>query len=444
MSAEVLTMDPAAVLQREAVEFTAALIRIDSTNTGNPATIGSGESECAELIRRWFAEAGYRGLWRERTPGRGNLVIRITGSDPEAAALLIHAHTDVVPADAALWRVDPFAGEIHAGELWGRGAVDMKNMIGMLVSAIRSLAAEGWQPRRDIVLAFVADEEVEGADGMSFLVDQHPELFAGVTEAIGELGGFSIEAPRGRHYAIGIGEKGVAWATLRARGVEGHGTLIPNSTSAVARLTAVLARIVAHEWPLAEDPALQTVITHLRSAVGIDLEAATIERDIASLGPIAPMLSSAFRTSSVLTQVHAGSKTNTVPGEAVATVDCRIAPGYEREFHEVFASLVGPDIEVTWEKAPSVTAEYNTALTDAMRGAITAIDPGAGVIPFVTGGATDAKTLTRLGIQCYGFVPLQLPKQFDFPGMFHGIDERVPVASLETGAAILQVFLRNQ
>ncbi|QIM17565.1 M20/M25/M40 family metallo-hydrolase [Leucobacter coleopterorum] len=156
------------------------------------------------------------------------------------------------------------------------------------------------------------------------------------------------------------------------------------------------------------------------------------------------MLSSAFRTSSVLTQVHAGSKTNTVPGEAIATVDCRIAPGYEHEFHEVFASLVGPDIDVTWESAPSVTASYGTELTEAIRGALNAVDPGAGVIPFVTGGATDAKTLTRLGIQCYGFVPLLLPKQFDFPGMFHGIDERVPVASLETGAAILQEFLRNQ
>ncbi|QIM17564.1 M20/M25/M40 family metallo-hydrolase [Leucobacter coleopterorum] len=280
-------MDPVAVLHREAVEFTSALIRIDSTNTGDTATIGVGESECAELIRGWLAEVGYTGVWRERTPGRGNLVVRITGSDPAATALLVHAHTDVVPADATLWRVDPFAGEVNEGELWGRGAVDMKNMIGMLVAAIRSLAAEGWQPRRDIVLAFVADEEVEGADGMAFLVQQHPELFAGVTEAIGELGGFSIEGPAGRHYAIGIGEKGVAWATLRARGATGHGSLIPNASSAVARLTSALARIVAHEWPLADDPAMQMVITHLRSAVGADLEAATLERDIASLGPIA-------------------------------------------------------------------------------------------------------------------------------------------------------------
>ncbi|QIM15986.1 M20/M25/M40 family metallo-hydrolase [Leucobacter insecticola] len=444
MTADETSGDPLGTLRRESAEITAALIQIDSTNTGDPATISDGESRCAELIRELLSEAGYEGQWCERTPGRGNLVVRIAGTDPAAPALLIHAHTDVVPADPALWRADPFGGEIIDGELWGRGAVDMKNMIGMLLAAIRSLGIEGWQPRRDIVLAFVADEEVEGADGMAYLVAEHPELFRGVTEAIGEVGGFSFEAPTGRNYAIGIGEKGVAWATLRARGVEGHGSLIPNSKSALARLTAALARITAHSWPLANDPATDTVLTHLGDALGSSVSAQSIEQDLVPLGPVAPMFSSAFRTSSALTQVHAGSKTNTVPGIAMATVDCRIAPGYETEFHRVFAELVGPDVEVSWESAPSVTAEYDTELVAAVCRAITAVDPGARAIPFVTGGATDAKALSRRGIRCYGFVPLCLPAGFNFPGMFHGIDERVPVASLETGAVILRELLLSQ
>lgn len=444
MTSPETTLDPLEALRREATEITAALIRIDSTNTGDPATIGDGESRCAELIGELLAEVGHEGQWRERIPGRGNLVVRIAGKDPAAPALLFHAHTDVVPADPALWRADPFCGEVLEGELWGRGAVDMKNMIGMLLAAIRSLSREGWQPARDIVLAFVADEEVEGAAGMAFLVAEHPELFRGVTEAIGEVGGFSFEAPTGRHYAVGIGEKGVAWATLRAHGVEGHGSLIPNSKSAAARLTTALSRIVAHRWPLADDPATDAVLAHLGDALGSPARARSIEQDLAPLGPVAPMFSSAFRTSAVLTQVHAGSKTNTVPGTATATVDCRIAPGYEAEFHRVFAELLGPDIEVSWESGPSVTAVYDSDLVAAVGRAITAADPGAGAVPFVTGGATDAKALSQLGIRCYGFVPLRLPAGFNFPGMFHGIDERVPVAALETGTLILRELLLSQ
>lgn len=444
MTAVDRSRDPLLRLREEAVSITADLIRIDSTNTGDPTTIGDGESRCAELIRSLLAESGWTADWFERTAGRGNLVIRIAGSDPSQPALLFHAHTDVVPADAALWSADPFGGAIRDGELWGRGAVDMKNMIGMLLAALRSLASEGWRPRRDIVLAFVADEEVDGAYGMAYLVDEHPEVFSGVTEAIGELGGFSFETPRGRHYAVGIGEKGVAWATLRATGPEGHGSLIPNSRSAVARLAAALDRIASHDWPLAEGGATGTVLTHLSTCLGTDVDPLDLDHELASLGPVAPLFSAAFRTTSAPTQVHAGSKTNTVPGSATATVDCRITPGYEDEFHRIFAELVGPGIEVSWEAAPSVTAAYGTELTSAMARAVAAIDPGATTVPYVTAAATDAKSLARLGIACYGFTPLRLPTSFDFPGRFHGIDERVPVSALESGALILRELLSTQ
>ena len=431
-------------LHREAVSITAELIRIDSSNTGDPATIGDGESRCAEVIRQALSEVGIHGTWYERAAGRGNVIFRIPGTDRLRPGLLIHAHTDVVPADPDDWSVGPFSGEIRDGELWGRGAVDMKNMIGMLLAAVRVLVRSGWQPERDIVLAFVADEEVESADGMAFLVEQHPEVFDGVTEASGEVGGFSCGVPGRRHYALGIGEQAVAWATLRAEGVEGHGSIVDNSSNAIAHLTQALSRISSHVWPPSDDETSRTVLSHLGDALGFHIDAVNAEHRLELLGPIAPMFVSALRTSSALTQVHAGSKTNTVPGAAVATVDCRIAPGYETEFHRVFADLVGPGIEVTWEVGPSVTAAFGTELTAAIARAVGHIDSGAGVLPFVTGGATDAKALSRLNIACYGFVPLQLPTEFDFPGMFHGVDERVPVAALETGAEILRELLRTQ
>lgn len=431
-------------LHSEAVSLTAALIRIDSTNSGDPAGGGDGESQCARLVQSSLSEIGLRGDWYERTPGRGNVVFRIPGSDQALPALLFHAHTDTVPADPTLWAADPWGGETRDGQLWGRGAVDMKNMIGMLLAALRSLHREGWRPRRDIVLAFVADEEVESVDGMAYLVDEHPEIFAGVTEAIGELGGFSFETPSGRKYAVGIGEKAVAWATLRASGTEGHGSLVPNEENAAARLAAALGRIVKHQWPYADDEGANTVLRHLSDALGAEVTPENVAQRTAALGPISPMLAAAFQTSSALTQVHAGSKTNTVPGTAVATVDCRIAPGYEAEFHRVFADLVGPGIEVNWEEAPGATAPYDTDLTAAINRAIAAVDPAAEAIPFVTGGATDAKALSRLGIACYGFVPLRLPDSFDFPGMFHGIDERVPLSALHSGAEILRDLLRSQ
>lgn len=430
------------LMQDEAVRFCAELIRIDSTNTGDPATTGDGESRCASLIESWLAP--HPGTRLERAPGRANLVVRIPGRRPELPALLVHAHTDVVPADPARWSVDPFAGEIRDGCVWGRGAVDMKDMIGMLVAAVRQLDREGHRPKRDIVLAFVADEEVEGSYGMGYLVDEHPEVFAGVSEAIGEVGGFSVTVPRGRAYTIGIAEKGIAWATLRARGTEGHGSMVPNRENAVARLVAALARIAAHEWPVSLDRTATSVLGALERLLGRELDPEHLEEALAPLGPVAAMFSNAFQTTSAPTQLRAGSKTNTVPGEAVATVDCRIAPGRDAEFRRVFAELVGPGIDVEWETGPSVSAPFDAPLVADMRRAVEAVDPGAMTLPFTTGGATDAKSLSRLGITCYGFAPLRLPEAFDFPGSFHGIDERVPVEALRAGSMILREFLRAQ
>ncbi|MDQ0819535.1 acetylornithine deacetylase/succinyl-diaminopimelate desuccinylase-like protein [Arthrobacter sp. V4I6] len=429
----------------EAVEFCRSLIRIDSTNTGDPATTGDGESRCAEYIQSLLAETGLECQWVEKVPGRGNIVVRMKGRDPDAAALLVHGHTDVVPADVIDWTVDPFSGEVKDGFIWGRGAVDMKDMVAMTVAAVRQLRRENFVPRRDIVFAFVADEEIAGEFGAGFLVDEHPDLFHGVTEAIGEIGGFSLQLNEDlRIYLLGVAEKGVAWATLTARGTTGHGSIVPNEANAVARLSAALAHISSYEWPVVRSASITALAEQLGEVLGRPLDLDRLDEELGSLGSLAAMLRPGLRSSTVPTQFHAGYQTNVVPGTATATVDCRIAPGTDDEFKEQFMELLGPGIEVSWSEGRSLEAPANGPLLDAMKAAITAVDPAGRGLPFVISGATDAKAFSRLGINCYGFSPLRLPADFDFAGMFHGIDERVPVTALQAGTRILHRFLSAQ
>ncbi|MGV8876783.1 MAG: M20/M25/M40 family metallo-hydrolase [Rhodoglobus sp.] len=428
----------------EVVQFCSALIQINSTNTGDPASTGSGESECARYIAQHLEQVGFSTEWFERTTGRGNLIVRIEGQQRQLPALLFHAHTDVVTADESQWSMSPFSGAILDGQIWGRGAVDMKNMIAMLVAVLRDLAQSDWQPQRDLVFAFVADEEVESENGMGFLVEQHPEIFTGVTEAIGELGGFSFDLASGRHYTIGVAEKGVAWATLTANGAAGHGSLVANSDNALVRMVGALHRIGQHEWSACLTGASLDVLEALGQALGRPIDTTALPQSISELGAVASMFAAGFATTTAVTQAHGGTQTNVVSASATATVDCRILPGTEAEFHRTFAELVGEGIDVTWQSAPSVSVEAHSPLTEAIQRAVATIDQGARTIPFVTGAATDAKSLQRLGIKPYGFVPLALPEHYDFAQMFHGIDERIPISALGTGALILRELIRNQ
>lgn len=429
----------------EAVEFCSALIHIDSTNTGDPATTGDGESRCAEYIQSLLAEFGLDGELLEKTAGRGNLVVRMKGSDPDAPALLVHGHTDVVPANRADWTMDPFSGEVKDGFVWGRGAVDMKDMVAMTVAAVRQLRREEFVPQRVIVFAFVADEEIAGEFGAQFLADEHPDLFHGVTDAIGEIGGFSLQVRDDlRLYLLGVAEKGVAWATLTAHGTTGHGSIVPNESNAVARLSSALTRISEHNWPVVRSSSLTALVKQLGEVLGRPLDIERLDDELASLGLLATMLLPGLRTSTVPTQFLAGYKTNVVPGTATATIDCRIAPGTEDEFKKQFMDLLGPGIEVSWQEGRSLEAPAHGALLETMQKAITAVDPTGKALPFAMSGATDAKAFSQLGINCYGFSPLRLPEGFDFAGMFHGIDERVPVTAVHAGTRILHRFLASQ
>ncbi|MEY9964023.1 acetylornithine deacetylase/succinyl-diaminopimelate desuccinylase-like protein [Streptacidiphilus sp. MAP12-16] len=433
----------------EAVRFTSELIRIDTSNRGGG---DCKERPAAEYAAERLAEAGLSPLVLESAPGRANVVARISGSEPELPALLVHGHLDVVPAQAADWSVPPFSGEIRDGEVWGRGAVDMKGMDAMMLAVARAWGREGRGPRRDVVFCFTADEEDSAAAGADWLVRHHADLFEGCTEAIGESGAYTVHTVGGqRLYPVAAGERGTAWLRLTAHGTAGHGSK-PNRANAVTRLSAAMARIGEYEWPVRITPTVRASLLALGEATGLPLSAREVDDPgfdadgyVARLDPAAvKLVAAAIRNSANPTVLQAGYKTNVIPGLAVGEVDGRTLPGAGSvaEFEAVLDELTGPDVEWSYlHGTTALTAPVDAPIFAAMRAALLAHDPGASVVPFSMTGGTDAKQFSELGIAGYGFSPLRLPPGFDFQGLFHGVDERVPVDALHFGAAVLDDFL---
>ncbi|OYP14317.1 hypothetical protein CFC35_07125 [Streptomyces sp. FBKL.4005] len=425
----------------EVVEFTSGLIRIDTTNRGGG---DCRERPAAEYAAERLAGAGLEPLLLERTPGRTNVVARIEGTDPSADALLVHGHLDVVPAEAADWRVHPFSGEVRDGLVWGRGAVDMKNMDAMILAVLRSWARQGVRPRRDLVIAFTADEEASAEDGSGFLADRHPELFEGCTEGISESGAFTFHDGAGREiYPIAAGERGTGWLKLTARGRAGHGSKV-NKENAVTRLAAAVTRIGEHEWPLRLTPTVRAALAELAALYGIDADFTDVDRLLEKLGPAARLVQATVRNSANPTMLDAGYKLNVIPGEAVAHVDGRYLAGTEEEFAATLDELTGPDVQ--WEFAHrevALQAPVDAPLFARMRAAVEEFAPGGHVVPYCMSGGTDAKQFSRLGITGYGFTPLKLPADLDYGALFHGVDERVPVEALHFGVRVLDRFLRT-
>ncbi|OIV35350.1 hypothetical protein BIV57_22140 [Mangrovactinospora gilvigrisea] len=426
----------------EVVRFTSELIRIDTSNRGGG---DCRERPAAEYVAERLEEAGIPARVLESEPGRANTVARIEGSDPGLPALLLHGHLDVVPADASEWSVDPFAGEVRDGVVWGRGAIDMKNMDAMMLAVVRAWARTGRRPRRDIVLAFTADEEDSAAAGSDWLVARHPELFEGCTEGVSESGGYTFHADGRRIYPVAAGERGTAWLELTARGRAGHGSKV-NADNAVTRLAAAITRIGEHRWPVRLTPVVREALRELGKAVGVaidpDADGFDVDAAVASLGEAGKLVGSTVRNSANPTMLNAGYKVNVIPGSATARVDGRVVPGGREEFEATLDRLTGPDVD--WSYVHSevpLMADADSAVFRGMRAALEEADPGGHVVPYCMSGGTDAKQFSRLGIAGYGFTPLRLPAEYDYNAMFHGVDERVPVAALEFGARVLDRFL---
>ncbi|MEV0494345.1 M20/M25/M40 family metallo-hydrolase [Streptomyces atratus] len=429
----------------ESVTFTSELIRIDTTNRGGG---DCRERPAAEYVAERLAAAGLEAQLLERTPGRTNVVARIEGTDPSADALLVHGHLDVVPAEADDWTVHPFSGEVRDGVVWGRGAVDMKNMDAMVLAVVRAWARAGIRPRRDIVIAYTADEEASAEDGSGFLADRHPELFEGCTEGISESGAFTFHAGPGMPlYPIAAGERGTGWLKLTAHGRAGHGSKV-NRANAVTALAAAVARIGAHEWPVRLTPTVRAALTEIAALHGIraDVDAPGFDVDelLGKLGPAAALVAPTVRNSSNPTMLEAGYKVNVIPGRAVAYIDGRTVPGGEDEFHATLDRLTGPDVD--WEfhhREVALQAPVDSPTYAKLRAAVERFDPDGHVVPYCMSGGTDAKQFSRLGITGYGFSPLKLPVGFDYQALFHGVDERVPVEALHFGVRVLDHYLRT-
>lgn len=403
----------------EVVDLCRDLIRIDTSNYGDHS--GPGERAAAEYVAEKLAEVGLEPKIFESHKGRASTVARIEGEDPSRPALLIHGHTDVVPANAEDWTHHPFSGEIVDDCVWGRGAVDMKDMDAMTLAVVRDRLRSGRKPPRDIVLAFLADEEAGGVYGAKHLVNNHPDLFEGVTEAIGEVGGFSFTVNEDlRLYLIETAQKGMHWMRLTVDGTAGHGSMT-NNDNAITELTEAVGRLGRHKFPVRVTKTVRSFLDELSDALGTPLDPENMDDTLAKLGGIAKIIGATLQNTAAPTMLSAGYKVNVIPGQATAHVDGRFLPGFEEEFLADLDRILGPRVkreDVHADKA--LETNFDGALVEAMQSALKAEDPIARAVPYCLSGGTDAKSFDDLGIRCFGFAPLRLPPSWTSPGCSTG------------------------
>ena len=434
-----MTENAVPAAQDEVVSICRDLIRIDTTNPGDHS--GPGERKAAEYVAGLLGEVGLTPAVLESHPKRTSLVARVEGADRTKPALLIHGHLDVVPANASDWREHPFGGEIADDCVWGRGAIDMKDMDAIMLAVVRQRLRDGRKPARDVVLAFTADEEAGGNWGAGFLVEQHADLFEGVTEAIGEVGGFSVSVGDQRLYAVQTAEKGLAWMKLTANGTAGHGSMI-HTDNAVTALAEAIARVGRHQWPTELPDSTVAFLEKASEALGVDFNPEDPASIIGKLGGMSKMIGATTQHTVNPTGLKAGYKVNVIPQTASGELDGRFLPGREEEFFAEIDRLLGTAVSrefIHHDIALETTADGH--LWDAMSASLIAEDPEGTVVPYCLSAGTDAKHFSKLGIRCFGFSPLRLPSELDFSGMFHGVDERVPLDGLRFGVRVLDRLL---
>ncbi|CAM3160506.1 M20/M25/M40 family metallo-hydrolase [Stackebrandtia soli] len=432
---------PTITAEDEVVSICSDLIRIDTTNTGDTTT-SAGERAAAEYVAAKLAEVGLEATIYESERGRASVVARYEGADPSRPALLLHGHLDVVPSDPSEWTVHPLSGEIRDGYIWGRGAVDMKDFDAMLLAVVRQWKREGRVPPRDLVLMFLADEEAAGTYGAHHLVDEHPEVFEGVTEAVGEVGGFSVSLSNDvRLYMIETAEKGLDWLRLTVAARPGHGSMI-HDDNAVTMLCEAVARLGRHKFPVELTPTVRAFLTEVGDVLDMEIDMDDPSDAIAKLGPISRIIGATVRHTANPTRLNAGYKENVIPGKAEAVIDCRPLPGRSEDFLRQLREVIGPDIAIDHiHQQPGLETTFDGPLVDAMAESLRYFDSGARPVPYMLSGGTDGKAFARLGIRCFGFAPLRLPADLDFSALFHGIDERVPVDGLRFGVRVMDRFL---
>ncbi|WP_437584846.1 M20/M25/M40 family metallo-hydrolase [Paramicrobacterium sp. CJ85] len=424
----------------ETARLTRDLIRFDTTNYGGGKA--HGETEAAEYVEAYLDRLGVKSQLFDSEPRRTSLVARVEGRDSSKPALVVHGHLDVVPADPRNWSVDPFEGVIKDGMLWGRGAVDMKDMDAMILTSLSDVLADG-QPERDLIIAFFADEENGGVLGSHHLVEKHPELFAGAGSAISEVGGYSIDVDGRRAYLLQTGEKCLVWLTLRARGTASHGSRVMHD-NALTALAEAVATIGRQDWPVRLIDTTSSLLAKIAAITGADPTEVSPSELLLATGTASGFLQASLRTTTNPTMLNAGYKSNVIPDVAEARIDVRAMPGEEDDVIQQITELVGPEIEVEVNhRDVGLENPFSGDLIDAVVASLHRHDPDAPVLPYLMPAGTDNKALSKLGITGYGFAPLRLPADMDFPAMFHGVDERVPLDALVFGRQVLTDLLRT-
>ena len=428
-------------LENETITLCQEMIRIPSVNHGE----GQGDEKAmAEYVASKLAEVGIKSELIETAPNRVNVVAKVEGADQSRPGLVLHGHIDVVPANAADWSVDPFSGVIKDGFIWGRGAVDMKDMDAMILATVRMWQRIGYKPPRNILLVFFADEEAGSNYGSRWLVKHRPEIFDGYSEAVSEVGGFSVTIT-GEHrlYLIEAAQKGIQWMKLTAKGNAGHGSFI-NQNNAVTKVADAVARIGKYEWPQLETKTSSFFFRKIAELTGDKYDPKNVKPLLHHLGDAVKMLGATISNTANPTMLEAGYKVNVIPQSASAMVDGRFLPGHENQLQETIKKLAGDEIEIEiLTRDIALEVEFAGPLVKAMCDAISGEDSAGIPVPYLMSGGTDNKALHDLGIVGYGFSPLKLPKDLDFFALFHGVDERVPIEGLKFGVRVLYEFLEN-
>lgn len=423
------------------VEICRDLIKIDTRNWGLGEA--SGEKQAAEYVFNKLTQLGLKPQLVGPDAKRQSVLCEIPGRNRQEK-ILLHAHLDVVPFDATDWTFDPLAAHVHQDVIYGRGAVDMKNGIAMILATLEDLCSDNFEPENSIMLAFFADEEAGGILGSHWVVDNHRDFFANTKYAIGEVGGFSSTLANGvRMYLIETAQKGIAWMRLNAKGTAGHGSMI-NSDNAITEVVKAVERIANHKFPLTLHESVKTLLEEGAKAANTKFDPADPEKTAELFGSLAKIIKATLRDTANPTMLSGGYKSNVIPPVASATIDGRFLPGHQDDFLRTIKQLAGEKIDIEFENLDiALSAPFSEDIVQKMKNALAVEDPGALVVPYMLSGGTDAKALAKLQIKGYGFMPLQLPNDLDFAGLFHGVDERIPIESLEFGSRAFKRFVAS-
>jgi acetylornithine deacetylase/succinyl-diaminopimelate desuccinylase-like protein len=430
-------------LQDRPVELLARLLRFDTTNPPG------GERECIEWIRAMLEELGCEVKLLAQDPQRPSLLARLAGRG-ESPPLLLQGHVDVVAARGD-WRHPPFAGEIDDGYIWGRGALDMKGGVAMLLAAFMRAVARDAKPPGDVILCLMSDEEAGSALGAEFLVAEHPELFDGVRYSIGEFGGFSFDVSGRRFYPVMVAEKQVCWTRATVRGAAGHGSM-PVRGGAMGKLGALLRALDRRRLPVHVTPVVRSMVESIAAELPAPLALplrglltpALTDRLLDVLGERTALFDPMLHNTASVTIVGGGEKINVIPDTVSLEIDGRLLPGFapEQLFAELRA-LAGVEIEFEIVRHDPVAGEPDLALFEMLSGVLGELDASGKPIPMLLPGVTDGRFFSRLGIQTYGFLPMQLPADIPFMRLIHGVDERLPVDAVEFGTSAIERVLER-